>query len=250
MTPLIQRIDAARARRAIIVVFCAFAGFVAAYGAFTRLTDPRAPFDAVARTYPEISLLFQLINIGFESACLAVLAGGLLVLYDVCKRAITSKRKDTLLLIALPLIALAAVFGYNVLVFNLWVPGGITPSNATPLTAFLTFSAQFLFLLAGVASVVGPALAVAHSEISECISRLVLALAAVVTLAMLFTLAATILWSARIWADAPQLFNNGAIALGLASGAAWLIIIVAMMALAIGIPLGALIRSLPKHASA
>lgn len=246
----LNRFDLAKAKTVILVVFCAFAGFVVAFGAFARLTDPRAPFDSIAQTHPEISLLFQLVNIGFQLACLAVVVGGLPILYDVIKRSLAERRKSTLLLIILPLLALVVAIGDNALVFNLLLPGGVTPANSTPLNIFLTFSAQALFLLAAVACLIGVTIAVVRSEVSPRILRFALALAVLVILPMLLTLIATILWSVRIWMDAPQLFNNGAIALGLLPGVAWLLLIMAAMAIIIGIPIAALIRNLPKQANA
>jgi len=247
LTRWLNRFDPAQAKKTLILVFCAFAGFVLACLAFGKLTDPRAPFDAVAQTHTEIGLLFQLIGIGFDLACLAVLVGGLPILYDVARRAIVGRRRNILLLLIVPLLLAAAAVVENVIVFQFLVPGGITSSNATPLNVILTLSAQVLFLLAGVACIIGPALAVARSEISPRALRFALALVGVVILAMLLTLAATIAWGLRVLADAPQLFTNGAIALGFLSGAAWLALIVGSMAVVIGIPIAALIRSLPRQ---
>lgn len=249
MIQWLNHFDLAKAKTTVLVVFCAFAGFVVAAGAFGRLTDPRAPFDSIAQAHPEIGLLFQIVNIGFDLACLAVLVGGLPILYDVIRRAIAERRKSILLLIALPLSALAVAIADNALVFNLLLPGGITPSNSTPLNVFLTFSAQLLFLLAAVACLIGLALAVVRSEISPRVLRFALALAVLVILPMLLTLIATILWGLRIWMDAPQVFSNGVIALGLLPGAAWLMLIIAAMAIVIGIPIAALIRNQPKQAN-
>ncbi len=250
MIQLLQRFDASRAKATIITVFCAFAGFVLVSATFGKLTDPRAPFDAVAQTHSEITLLFQIISIGFDLACLAVLVGGLPILFDVARRAIVSHQRSILLLLAAPLALLALALAENALVFMLLLPGGLTPANATPQNIVLTITAQLLLLLAALACLIGPALAIVRSEISQRILRFALALAGVVILAMAVSLVAICLWGLRILADAPQLFTNGAIALFPPSGGADLIIIVGVMLVVIGIPIAALIRNLPRQTRA
>ena len=250
MLQQLQRIDAPKAKAILITVFCAFAGFALVIGAFGRLTDPRAPFDAIAHTHTEITLLFQIINIAFDLACLAVLVGGLPILFDIVRYALVNRQRANLFLLGAPLALLLLAIGENTLVFTYLVPGGNTAANATPQNLVLVISAFVLLLLAGIVCIIGPALAILRSPINERFLRFALALAGIVVLAMAVTLFATILWGLRILADAPQLYSNGAIALFPPSGGADLIVIVVLMVLATGIPIAALIRSLPGQVRA
>jgi hypothetical protein len=251
MMQVLRRVDPLKGKATVMTVFCAFAVFALITGAFDRLTDPRLPFDTVAQVHPEITLLFQVINTGLDVACLAVLVGGLPILFDVARQAIVNHQRNIVLLLAAPLALLVLALAENILVFGLLVPGGITPSSAPPQNVVLTISGLVLLLLAGSACIVGPALAFTRSQINVRILRFAFALAGIVVLAMLVTLVATILWGLRILADAPQLFSNGAIALFPPSGGADLLIIVGLMGLTIGIAVAVLIRlSRPERASA
>lgn len=242
----LQRIDAARARRTLLIIFCAFVIYALACLAFGSATDPRAPFDTIAQSHTEISLLFGIIGYSFDLACLAVLVGGLPMLFDIVRSAIVQRRTGLLWLLSIPLIALPAVIVYNWIVFQFVIPGGITTTNATPLHLALNATAQGLALLVALASVVALALVVARSEINPRLLRFALAPAAVVILAMAVTLLAVIIWSVRLSTDAPQLFKSQALATAGLSGLAVVVVVAIVMALPTGFALLAYIRNLSR----
>jgi len=123
---------AARLRTSASAVFCAYVGFALAYGFLQKLADPQAPFDAVAAAHTEVGIAFTAIVAGFAAALLAILTGGLPIGYAVVAHAIAPGRRDILSLCAVPLVALATLAGWTLLVARALVPADQGASGPPP----------------------------------------------------------------------------------------------------------------------
>ena len=123
---------AARLRASASAVFCAYVGFALAYGFLQKLADPQAPFDAVAAAHTEVGIAFTAIVAGFAVALLAILAGGVPIGYAVIAHAIAAGRRDILSLCAVPLVALATLAGWTLLVARALVPADQGASGPPP----------------------------------------------------------------------------------------------------------------------
>jgi len=219
---------AARLRASASAVFCAYVGFALAYGFLQKLADPQAPFDAVAAAHTEVGIAFTAIVAGFAVALLAILAGGVPIGYAVIAHAIAARRRDILSLCAVPLVALATLAGWTLLVVRALFPTGQGASGPTLLAVVLVLSWIGLSGLAMTVSMVAVARAVARSEIDASLWRFALAPATVAAVAITVTLAATVTWGASVRAYAPSLFERDL-------GTAWFSVVVVVMAAATAI---------------
>src|SRR5689334_4469459 len=74
-------------RRSMVATFGAFVLFFFAYAAIGHIADPAAPFDAVGRSHPEVAFTHTLIAYSGEVALLALILGGLPILFTTVKHA-------------------------------------------------------------------------------------------------------------------------------------------------------------------
>jgi len=88
-------------RRSMIAAFWAFVLFGIAIIALGRITDPAAPFDAVGRVHPEVGVAYSIIVYSWEIALLAIMLGGLPILFVALKRAIPGGQLKALQLFAI-----------------------------------------------------------------------------------------------------------------------------------------------------
>jgi len=218
---------AARLRASASAVFCAYVGFALAYGFLQKLADPQAPFDAVAAAHTPVGLAFTAIVVGFAVALLAILVGGAPIGYAVVTQAIAARRRDILSLCAVPLVALATLTGWTLLVARVPVPAGQGASVPSPLAVALVLSWVGLCGLAVSASAAAIVRAIARSEIGVSLWRFALAPATVAAVSMAVALAATVAWGASVRAYAPSLFERNL-------GGAWFGVVVVVMAVATG----------------
>ena len=214
-----------RVRAAAIAIFCAYAGFVLAYGFLQKLADPQAPFDAVAAAHGEVGVAFTAIVAGAVVALLAILVSGVPIGYAIVVHAIVARRRDILSLCAVPLVAVAALAVWTLLVARFLFPADHRSFVPTPLTVTLALSWIGVSGLAIIVSMVAGALAVVRSEISASLWRFTRAPATVAALSMAVTLTATVAWGASIRMYAPTLFDRDL-------GAAWFGVVVAVMVVA------------------
>ena len=110
-------------RRSIVAVFWAFVLFLFASIALGQTADPVAPFDAVGRLHPEVAITYAIFTHSGEIALLAVLLGGLPILFTAVKRAFAGgpfsmlklfliKPKQALLLLGAALLISICFVGY------------------------------------------------------------------------------------------------------------------------------------------
>jgi hypothetical protein len=131
---------------------------------------------------------------------LAALAGSLPIGYAVLRRALAARQIKLLVLLAVPVLALAVVIGYSLLYFNVLAPHPseifdvflfIMPSNAGSLELFsLLWSA--LLVLAAIASAAAVFRAVSRVQVSERLFRFALIPIVLTTAAMAVVLVSAI----------------------------------------------------------
>ncbi|MDQ2907052.1 MAG: hypothetical protein M3Y81_26370 [Chloroflexota bacterium] len=252
-------------RRSILLTFVAFALFGIAYVFLMHIIDPAPPFQAVARRHADIQLAYSAIQGGAVVAFLAIVLGGLPILFAAFKSALARSQghplalfavrpKQLLILLGLTL-ALEIGFFVFLIAAQAIFSGGLPsapPFSLPPLAVLsqLGLLALFTFvLLAGTAWV---ARIILRSELSVAMLRYALIPMALAVLAMSVSLVATIVWTVMLWVDAPQFAaSQGLGPAGLRGdlgGSEGVIIVVAMMALAAGAAVVALGRGLRARA--
>lgn len=249
-------------RRSIIATLSAFVLFIMAYTALGHSADPSAPFDAVGSIHPEIGIAHTIVSYSGEVALLVIVLGGLPILFTAVKHAIPGgllnvlklfalKPKQALLLLGASLLITIFFLGCLLASQYIFGPPSCTPTNGCvaglpPLVLALGFAAIIavitLLVFVILAITTSLSLAVLRSEFSKGLLRFVLVPIAILTLAMgTATLAATI-WLIRLWMAVPQF---AASASGLGNGqTAWVVAIIATMALATLVAAGAFVSGL------
>jgi hypothetical protein len=237
-------------RRSIVTTFCAFMLYLVGYTAIGRITDPRPPFDAVARLHPAIGISFSIFSFSGSLALLVIVLGGLPILFVAVKRALPGGLRSILRLFvirpkqALKLL-LAALFisvcflGFLLLTEALFspaqqcVPGACAASLPLILiilgfVAILCVVTLFVFIVLVVITSLSQA--VLRSEFSETTLRFALFPIAITTFIMGCATIAAATWTASLWIAAPQFAASSA---GLGDGqTVWVIAIVLAMACA------------------
>lgn len=237
-------------RRSMIVTFWAFLLFALAYVALGRITDPRAPFDAVAQAHQEVNAAFTVLAYGGYIVLLIVLLGGLPVLFTALKRAFVCRPLGVLALFRLrakwllrllgsallcAALLLGTILGTELLFGGPPAPGSqqmVVP--ATPLGFLLAGlvliggTTLVIFVLLVIAAALSAV--VARSEFGPKLLTFALATIIAITLGMGMTAAATVVWVVRFWMDAPGVALSNA-DLG-SVGLAWVVVVSAAMVVA------------------
>jgi len=216
-----------RLRAATVVIQCSYAGFVMAGLGFRKMTEYE-DFVAVARAHAEVGLAFDAVVAGSAVALLAILAGGLPIVFSAAKRAIVARDRDTLLLFAVPPLAASVFVAYTLALVRVVYPamGPLKVHDTLNLAVFVSLVGALL--IAVVASVVAAAVVVARSGIEERSFRFAVACGAVATAAMGVMLAGTIVWGLGLQVDAPSLFNGNDGIVGTSTALNWLGIVAVM----------------------
>ncbi|MBA2287453.1 MAG: hypothetical protein H0W02_18425 [Ktedonobacteraceae bacterium] len=225
-------------RRSLLASFCAYVGFILTGLAFQKMTE-YDDFQAAARASSVVGLSYNLVVIGAVVALLAVLAGGLPIAMAVIRSARAQKRRSTILLLAVPILAFAVFLGIVLILGSLGSPG------AHPVPVWQIFLQRGLFfgtlIIAAIVSAGSVCLAVARSEIPAKLLRFALLPSMLATISMALVLAATIVWGLGLRTSAPQLFTGNDGIVGSSTTGTWLAIVIAM-AIAAGLSAVSLIR--------
>lgn len=212
-------------RRSLLMMFCAYIGFVLAGIAFQKLTESR-DFAEAASMHSIIGLSFNLVGLGALVTLLAVLAGGLPIALSILRNALTQKRYGSLLLLAVPFLACVAFFG----ILNGLEAIPLSDRHLAPL--WQTFLPRGIFLGVLLAAVIvstgALCCAFARSEIPTPLLRFAVLPSLLMTLAMTLILAATLVWGLSLSTTVPQLFNSNEGIFGTSTSATWLKIVVIM----------------------
>ena len=217
-------------RTSILVVFCAFIGFVIAGLTFNGNLDDSLFIPLMQQNAP-LHLAYICIEIGSVIAFFAVITGGLPIAVTVIQRAFTSQRKDLRLLLVpvISFLVLAAYLGIVLAigegklqisgVLSKVIPGQPFPAGNRNLMLGL----MMVFVLGAIASCLSVWKVVTHIDFPANSFKLMghtanISLyhfafipAMITTAAMLFMLAASLVWSVLAWSALPQVFygNDG-----------------------------------------
>lgn len=223
-------------RVSAIAVFCAFLLFALAFIALQQIVDPRALFNAVASSHPDLQFSFTTIVVGAEIAFLAMVVGGLVILSVTVAKAIAARRRDVL-----------ARFGSAILLVMLFVAASII------FQGFLYGNAGFsgiyilIFLAVLIAATVLIVQGILRTEFSVKLLRYMIIPMAITGLAMGVSCIAALVWLLRLWVDAPQFATSQSMGPGLAGGlggSTGYAIIVVIMGLTTALAIAALVRGL------
>lgn len=209
-----------RPRRTAVTVFCAYIAFVVSGLGFNKMAED-AVKSGLGTTYPAIGIAYTLVEVGAVVALLAVLAGGLPIAYVALRQALAERRRDILLLFAVPPIALALWLGYTFLLLSEITRAVPHVRVHDPLNVALFLSWVGLFGLAALASTAAVSVAVSRSQISARLFRFALAPAAVATLAMALMFGAVLAWGLSLRAYVPQMFNGNSGLLATNTAISW-----------------------------
>lgn len=194
-----------RIRNGEIAVFCAFVLFCFAWAPIQRMRDPLPVWESVVRTHPEILAALNVVNLFGVLASVAILVGGLPILYAALRSAAQARRWKVLLLFGVPFALLAVLIVYMLLASRLWTQRASPGSQYfTPLAAMLQLGFFLLFLLVIIGSVAAVAWAVTVSDLSERVLRFALFPAAAATLSLAALLLATAVLAALTVSEAPE----------------------------------------------
>ena len=244
-------------QRSMVATFGAFVLFLFAYAAFGRTVDPVAPFDEVSRFHPEVALTYMLVAYGGEIALLALILGGLPILFVAVKHAIPGgprgviklfliKPTQALFLLGAALIITVCSLGFLLATQYIF---GSTPCTATngciagqPLWLFVLDLAVIIasitlgvFVVFAISTSLS--LVVLRSEFGTSMLRFALIPIGIIALAMATTAVSATIWTIRLWIDAPQFAASGS---GLGDGQTlWIIAFIAAMAVSTVVTAGA-----------
>ena len=246
-------------RRSMVAVFWAFVLFLFASIALGRTADPVAPFDAVGRLHPEVAITYAIFTHSGEIALLAVLLGGLPILFTAVKRAFAGgpfsvlklfliKPKQALLLLGAALLISICFVGY--ILATEYIFG--SPSAPCPAAQQCLGLQSPGLLVLDLAAIIGSitlgvfvilalsaslSLVVLRSEFGTGMLRFALVPIGLLALTMATATVASAIWTIRLWVDVPQFAASGS---GLGNGqTAWVIAIIAAMAVSTVVTAGA-----------
>jgi hypothetical protein len=206
-----------RIRNSEIIIFSAFALFGLAWLSVGLVRDPLTIWENTVRLHPEILLAFSIVQAAGGIAFLALLAGGLPILFATLRHAILTRRWKLLLLLLAPPIAWAILAAYGLLTISASTARQSLSPNAplTPLAFLLQLSLVLFFLAALGGSVAAVAQAVSRSYVDLRLLRLMLWPAAGVTVSIGIAMAATIALTALSYMEAPQLVPGNLLAMAI-----------------------------------
>jgi hypothetical protein len=210
-------------RRSAITVFCAYIAFVIAGLAYNQMIEDDLP--ALDTSHPAISAAYYVILFGSAVALLAVLAGGLPIALAVARCALVARRKDILLLFAVPPLALAVWLAWGWINLNVIAPANgsyAVPAVPHPPGNLLFFSWFAAFGLAALASTAAVSIAISRCEVAPSLFRWALVPAALATLLMLIMLSGAVAWGLFVRAEMPDYLDRTAGLLGETIYVSWL----------------------------
>lgn len=237
-------------RRSIVTTFCAFMLYLVGYTAIGRITDPRPPFDAVARLYPAIGISFSIFSYTGSLALLVIVLGGLPILFVAVKRALPGglrsilrlfiiRPKQALKLLGAALFISVCSLGFLLVTEAIFSPAqqcvpGVCVASLPLIVLILGYAAILcavtLIVFVILAIITSLSQAVLRSEFSRAMLRFALFPITLTTLIMGCATITAAFWIVSLWIVAPQFAASSA---GLGGGpTAWVIAIVLSMACA------------------
>jgi hypothetical protein len=249
-------------RRSMIATFCASVLFFVACGALGKTADPAAPFEAIGHLYPAIGIAYSIKNYCFDIALLAIVLGGLPILFTAVKHALAGgptnalklfmlKPKYVLRLLGVSLLTTLGFLGFLLATEFVFGQSSCTPTNGCIVgqpwfvivggfMAIVVFVTLFVFAILAITSSLS--LAVLRSEFNRGLLRFALIPIGAITLCMSIATFATVFWLIGLWVAAPQFARSSA---GLGDGQTiWVVAFIASMAIATLVSAGAFVSGL------
>ncbi len=253
-----------RMRRSMILTFGAFIFFGIAYIFLMHIIDPLAPFAAQAQLHSDLKISYAAINWCADIAFLAIVPGGLPILFSIVTRA-QSEKHAMLALFAMPLKRIGWLLGLAVLleigfiaclIALQFVASGALPQNMPgSITAPALVQLGVLALVTFVMLFAGTAVAqvILRGDIPIRMLRYACIPMGIATLAMGIAMLATGFWLVRLWVDAPQFADSQGLGLaglrGDIGGSEGVVVVILMMVIAVVVSAFSLRRGLHARLS-
>jgi hypothetical protein len=187
-------------RRAELVIFLAWVVFAVAGSGFGWMTkDP--PFMDLRDSHPTVGLAHDVVLIGAIVSAVALAAAGIPIALAIAGDALRRGRPGQLVLLAVPLIAMALWFGLTLLLAALVRP---PVSDGARLTFFVVWLGAFL--IAVLISAVSLGVAALNAQIDGGLYRRAVWPATFTVAGMLAVLLAVLGWGAALLASDAQVF--------------------------------------------
>jgi hypothetical protein len=252
-------------RTSILVVFCAFIGFLVAGLTFNGNIDD-SPLIPLMRQNIPFHLAYLTIQIGAVIALLAIMIGGLPIALTVIQRAFTSQRKDLRLLLV-PVAAFLALAAYAGIILAvgkglIHLPGvvsSVSPGQPFPAgNRNLFLGLMAVFILGAAASCLAVWRIVSHVDQPENSFKLMgrktnvklyhfaFIPAFIASAAMVLMLAASLAWSVIALTALPQAFSGNNGLWGLSTALPLTLSLVLMLLMSI-LSINAVLRALPAY---
>jgi len=195
-----------RIRTSEIAIFAAFVLYCMAWLPLHFVADTPSAWLPAAQAHPELALALGALNLAGVLALLAIVIGGLPLLFAALRWAVTSHRWDVLSLLIASLLVAMVVIGASVVAL---VTGGVRQTGGlntpTPLGVTLRFGLGLGGLLLLIVSAVVVAIAIRRSELSLPMARFALISAGLATIAMVVGTLAGVALIALVNSEAQQL---------------------------------------------
>ena len=183
-----------RLRNSEILIFCAFIVYTLAWVAIRSVRDPLPPWEAAIQAHPALLTSLTIID-GFGLlALVALLLGGIPLLYVALRNALRDRTWRSFALFAVPFVSVGTFVVYTLLILgpSKQHVGNNPNAPLTVLAAFLQLGLFALFLAVVIASTWAIALLVRRSRFSERLLRIVFILATIMTVSIVLGLVASI----------------------------------------------------------
>ena len=189
-------------RKAEFTVLWSFVAFIVAGMYLNGMTDDTPLPDAI-HAHLALAIPWAVLEVFSVVALVATAVGGLPLMVTVLRKAMTERRRDVLLRLALPLASLAVTAGF--------VGTAMAVINSRPVSYGVYYALRFtvvvvLFIGGAVLSTWGVTSAVRRSEIGGQPLRFAAIPAAVVSGSMLIMLAAAVVWGVACYLTIPEMF--------------------------------------------
>lgn len=196
-----------RIRTSEIMIFVAFVLFSVGWLSLRFVRDPLPIWEHATQTHPTLLVALTVMDVAGVVNTLAILAGGLPLLASALWAAIRTRHSTAVLLVVVvPLVALAALAGYALLAQPYWTQRQSAAPSAplTPLAVILQLGLLLMLVLIVVASTWAVAAAIGRSEVSLGALRFALLPGGIATAAMVVGLVAGLVLLALIVSVAPE----------------------------------------------
>jgi hypothetical protein len=207
----------AKLRRAEFTILWAYAGFVVAGIALNGMLDD-TPLPGATNAHVALAVPWRLLQAGSVVALLAAAVGGAPILLAVLRKALTEKRRDVLVRLAMPLVAAAGATTYMLILGLLFARTGIPQSAVRVLWQS---GMGFFFVGGAILSTWGVTSAVRLSEVETRPLRFATLPAVVVSVAMGVMLIAAAIWGINGMRLIPEMFSANYGFLAIRTGLWW-----------------------------